>query len=335
MNAGREKAGGSMQAFHVICKSISACLLLLAPLAAQASGEYPRSSGVPPQAAAVRYTTRTFSSTFSANQVDIVNTSKSGFKWYPYQFFGSHPKLDSLILNSDGSVTLLGDTTGPNGELATATVTGTPGEFVGTAFGGGGYFEATFKFDPLDVIRANFNGWPSWWSMAIEHLANLDKRQWPGQLKGYEHFIEADFFEYDLKEYAERGELNYFGGALHDWFGPPTGEYDHVTLPHRLVVRGVPTNTDFTQYHRYGFLWVPATSTQDGYAEYYFDGRRVGRRIAWRQYTNQAPPPKPPWMFSIMDRNHLVLILGTGPNQPMTVQSVDVWQASHAQNISR
>ena len=320
---------------HILFTSISACLLLLTTSVAQVSGEHPQSSDVPPQATAVHYTVRTFSSSFSVNQVDITNTSKSGFKWYPYQFFGAHTKLSSIDLNSDGSVTLLGDTTGPNGELATASWTGTPGGFVGTAFGGGGYFEATFKFDPKDVIKNNFNGWPSWWSMGIEHMVNLDTRQWPGQEKDYEHFIEADFFEYDLRDYAGRGKMNYFGGALHDWFGLPGDRYSLVTLPNSLVVREVPAKTDFTQYHRYGFLWVPATSTRDGYAEHYFDGRRVGRRVAWRQYTNQAPPPRPPWMFSIIDHNHLVLILGTGLNEPMTVLSVNVWQASDAHNMKR
>jgi hypothetical protein len=207
---------------------------------------------------------------------------------------------------------------------------------VGTAFGGGGYFEATFKFDPQDIIKNRFNGWPAWWSMAIEHMANLDTRQWPGQQKGYEHFIEADFFEYDLEDYAGRGKLNYFGGALHDWFGLPSSEpYSHVTVPHSVVVRAVPIDTDFTQYHRYGFLWVPATATRDGYAEYYFDGERVGRRVAWSQSTNQAPPPNPPWMFSVIDRNHLVLILGTGVNEPMTVLSVNVWQVSDDHNMRR
>ncbi len=152
--------------------------------------------------------------------------------------------------------------------------------------------------------------------MAVEHMVSLDARQWPEQRKGYEHFVEADFFEYDLKDYVRRGKLNYFGGALHDWFGLPSADrYSHLTIPYSAVVREVPLNTDFTQYHRYGFLWVPATATENGYAEHYFDGRRIGMRIAWRQYTNQEPPPKPPWMFSIIDQNHLVLILGTGQNR--------------------
>jgi hypothetical protein len=318
---------------RTLCTSISACLLLPAASIGQVLGE---SSNAPPQAVAAHYTVRTFSSTFSADQVDIANTSKSGLKWYPFHFFGASAKLSSIGLNSDQSVTLLGDTTGPGGELATASWTGRAGEFVGIAFGGGGYFEATLKFDPEDVKKNNFNGWPSWWSMAIEHMAVLDTRQWPEQQKGYEHFIEADFFEYDLKDYVSRGKLNYFGGTLNEWFGIFSGgRYSLVGLPHWVVVREVPFNTDFTQYHRYGFLWVPATATQDGYAEYYFDGQQVGRRVAWAQYTGEKPPPRQPWIFSIIDHNHLVLILGTGLNEPMTVQSVNVWQASEQYNMKR
>ena len=81
-----------------------------------------------------------------------------------------------------------------------------------------------------------------------------------------------------------------------------------------LFEKYVPVDTDFTQYHRID-LWVPATATRDGYAEYCFDNRKVGGTIAWSQYTNQEPPPKPPLTFGIIDKNHLVLILGTGVQQ--------------------
>ncbi|MGY3366181.1 hypothetical protein ACVWZL_003306 [Bradyrhizobium sp. GM2.4] len=37
--------------------------------------------------------------------------------------------------------------------------------------------------------------------------------------------------------------------------------------------------------------------------------------------------------FSILDSQHLVLILGTGVGEPMTVKSVRVWQASDAGNM--
>lgn len=328
-----EDSKGRMRIQHKLFAGIF-FVLWVTCLSAKASSIGSKSPDAPPQAAAVGFTALTFSSTFSADEVDMTDSLAPGFRWYPYRFFGGPTKLGSIDLNSGGGVTLLGDKTGPNGELATASPIAKSGRFVGTAFGGGGYFEATFKFNPQDVINTKFDGWPSWWSMAIEHMVGLDTKQWPGQQDGYEHFIEADFFEYDLESYASQGRLNYFGGALHDWFGF-SGGYNQLALPSRFFVREIPPDTDFTQCHRYGFLWVPATGRRDGYAEYYFDGRRVGRRIAWRQYAAEAPPPKPPRMFSIIDRNHLVLILGTGPNQTMTVQSVNVWQAQDTANLKR
>ncbi len=76
--------------------SISVCLLLLAASSSQGSDEDVQASDVPPQAAASHFTVRTFPSTFSANEVDITNTAKSGFKWYPYNFFGARTKLSSV-----------------------------------------------------------------------------------------------------------------------------------------------------------------------------------------------------------------------------------------------
>jgi hypothetical protein len=320
---------------NILYRIIRAYLLLLVVPITQSASEEFKATDVPPQAGAAHYTIRTFSSGFSASDVDIAGGSKSGFKWYPWKFFGAPTDLGRVGINRDGSVTLSGDVTGPNGQLATVSPASTSGGFVGTAFGGGGYFEATLKFDPKDTITNNFKGWPSWWSMAIEHMVNLETRQWPGQQSGYEHFIEVDFFEYDLKDYVLNGKWNYFGAAMHDWFGLGSAGYSKITLPHDLVVRGVPRNTDFTQYHRYGFLWVPATATRNGYSEHYFDGKKVGRTVVWRQYTNQEPPPKPPWTFSIIDNNHLVLILGTGIGAPMTIMSVNVWQASVDNNMKQ
>jgi len=38
-------------------------------------------------------------------------------------------------------------------------------------------------------------------------------------------------------------------------------------------------------------------------------------------------------VFDRLDQQHLVLILGTGPNEPMSIRSVNVWQASGADNL--
>ena len=172
--------------------------------------------------------------------------------------------------------------------------------------------------------------------MAIEHLAGLPQQLWPGLGEGLYHFVEVDFFELDLKDQVALGIENVYGGAMHDWYGAWNGTcraFCRVTTPQFALVRRVPGKVDFTQYHRYGFLWVPATPDKQGFGEYYFDDRKIGLTATWSQYRGQRPPPVAPWIFSIMDSDHLALVLGTGVNEPMTVASVSVWQASGVQNI--
>jgi hypothetical protein len=283
----------------------------------------------------VGYTVNTFSS-FSPQSIDLANSGKSGFQWYPWNFFGSHAQTANIVVNGDGSVTLNGDTTGPNGELATAAPAHNSAKYVGTAFGGGAYIEASIMFDPATVAAANSKGWPSFWSMALEHLATQSE-QWKGKSRGYQHFIEADFFEYDML--PSKLGLNYYGASLHDWYGSfktscaPQAFCD-ASLPYSDALTMVPATTDFKQYHRYGFLWVPATAAHGGYARYYFDGNLVGPAIAWTLYSDQpAIPNGQPWQYGVIDKQHLVLILGTGVNEPMTIGSVNVWQSSDSQNL--
>jgi hypothetical protein len=170
--------------------------------------------------------------------------------------------------------------------------------------------------------------------MALEHLIGLPGQQWPGQMAGYSHFIEPDFME---KE--DTNSIDY-GGAIHDWYGvyeqTCSGQvYCNVFPAFNVANRVLPAATNFNQYHRYGLLWVPATATTKGSITYYFDGAQVGPTINYTQLTTQAPVPtaSTPWTYGIIDQQHLVLVLGTGPSTPMQVQSVTVWQASAAANM--
>jgi len=283
----------------------------------------------PIQAISVGYRLNTFASNFTSSDVDLSNTGRPGFKWYLWRFFGSgRTNTNTIRLNGDSSVTLLGDKNSKGGNIATAAPARTPEKFVGTAFGGGAYFEAVFKFNPSTVVLSR--SWPAFWSMALEHLVSMDSVQWRGKPKGYRHFIEPDFFEYDIP-----GGGNYYGGAIHDWYGV----YNQACKPFcgtftPYYKRQVPPGTNFNAYHRYGFLWVPATATRAGYAEYYFDNQRVGQRTTWTMFNDAVVPSASvqPWTFGIMDRQHLVLVLGTGVGEPMTVAAVYVWQASAANN---
>jgi hypothetical protein len=290
----------------------------------------------PASAAAVGYTKNTLSSNFTAATVDVASSGKPGFAWYPWKLFGHPTNTSALKLNADGSITLMGDSTGPNGELVSATAANNAQKFVGTAFGGGAYIDGEIKFNPQDVANAGTKGWPSFWSLAMEDSVLLGGSQWGGQPAGYKHSVEVDFFEYLYLPYGV--PRNIYGAGMHDWYGVPS-----VTCTRGLCAqhmqpeepkRATPVGTDFTQYHHFAFLWVPATDTSQGYARFYFDGQAMGPDRRWAKFDNQPPPPtNQPWAFGRIDQEHLVLILGTGPNEPMTIGSINVWQATDSKNL--
>jgi hypothetical protein len=315
-----------------------AVLALIAALTSGATLAGAETASAPPDyVAALGYTVRTFSTDFTLATVDLANSGKPGFSWYPWNLFEQRANTGAIRLNADGSVTLAGDTTGPNAELMTATQAHNNDGFVGTAFGGGAYIEATLKFNPDDVARVRFRGWPSFWALSLEGLKGSIYQyanQWPGQALGYEQNIETDFFEYLF--FPHSGSANAYGASLHLWYGVP-----RITCWRELCQHAgtggkimTPAETDFTQYHRYGFLWVPATATTLGYARFYFDGNPMGPDQQWAQFAKEPPPPdRKPWAFGVIDQRHLMLILGTGVGEPMTVKSVDVWQGSAQQNL--
>ena len=166
----------------------------------------------PAVAAAAGYRTKTFDSTFGASKIDKGNTKTSGFEWYPWSFFGGFsPGEDELVSQRTvGRLALTGHAT-DTVEVSTAAQIG-GGDFVGTAFGGGGYFEAEVAFDPeVDFVEGGAH--PAFWMMAIEHLAGTDEtRRWPGQASGFAHFGEIDVFEY-----IRQTDRAVYLGNVHDW----------------------------------------------------------------------------------------------------------------------
>ncbi|HEY0106822.1 MAG TPA: hypothetical protein VGB91_12120, partial [Rhizomicrobium sp.] len=178
---------------------------------------------------------------------------------------------------------------------------------------------------------------PGFWSIALEATMRPITSIWPGKAPDYANFIEPDFFEYP----PYTGTLNYYWATLHAWSGVwnrtcPPG-FCNVAPPGgwKVVNRNVPPNTDFNEFHRYGFLWIPATSHSDGRASWYFDGNRIGEDVTWKQHTDQPPDRNhwKEWSFGVLDKNHLVVIIGGGVNLPMVVKSVNVWQKSGDDNV--
>jgi hypothetical protein len=344
------------------------CGALTLPLQAAASGCGSSGAALPAAVAAAGYCLNTFSTnTFTSGtsgNVDFNYAYGGSYpQWFPYHDLALNPGYADMgqVKVVNGTLVLHGDTTGPGGEITSATPR--PDQavpYAGTAFGGGAYIEAVLK---MDISNFSYEtGTPAFWSMALERYSlwwadyGLSD-QWLGQVDGvsgtgfgYEHFVEPDFMEY----HGENNDSSY-DGFFHDWYGT-----QQVTCPGELYCDGwynipasaqyaqevrTPANKpNFARYHRYGFLWVPATATSPGFARYFFDGQPVGEDYAWDQWTDPQAPAviyhsrKSP-MFGIIDKQHLVLILGTGMGKnnlgdTMTVKSVNVWQTSAVDNLT-
>lgn len=289
----------------------------------------------PPEALAVGYDYHSFSSQFTLETVDIRRTKKSGFSWYVWDLFGAKADPRAIQINSDGSVTLAGDKTKANGQLVTA-VKASP--FVGVAFGGGAYIEATLRFDLDAVSRATVQAWPAFWSLPFEGNVVSGLDGWVGQARDYRHSMEVDFFEAIRNPEGLSGPA--YGASIHEWYGVYRKTcLDGLcgsSMPYHEGMRLVPHDTDFSYYHRYGFLWVPAKPDRRGYVKFYFDRKQVGPTRYWTLYEDQPPPPQgQPWAFGYLDQQHIFLILSSGLGQPMTVKSVDVWQKDNQSNLMR
>jgi hypothetical protein len=283
----------------------SACLIvLLTPVSCGHAEDH-----VPPPAAAVGYGKRTFGPTLIP-----------GKNWYRFSFFGTKPETIPITRNADGSITINPGGNDYRAGLSTASVGTRPDRFTGTAFGGGGYFQVTMSF----TDQAAF------WANDIESMngesAGGGPNQWPGQPRGYGDMIEPDF--------AEFLDVGVYGFAMHNWYGVvgsknSTDSWDSGSPAH-------PAGASYTKPNRYGFLWVPATATTRGYAKWFFNDVQVGNTMTWNQYDpSRKPPPseKDGTAYSVMDKLHLALILGAGSKAPIRVYSVDVWQASSANNM--
>jgi hypothetical protein len=246
----------------------------------------------------------------------------------------------SIEINSDGSITF-GKGEGISLLGSVARINDHPNSnFVGTAFGGGGYFEAVIKFEtqeltPPEQLPTGDLSWPAWWSMSAEHIVQrADLTQWALQQPGHEHFVEADFFE------ALNGPKSYTIAAR-DWYGiwgvscPPA--YCDSTTPYSANV--VPTHdVDWREPHKVAGRWIPATDTSRGSLAFFLDDRKVAE-WSWSKFDGRlhAPPiaSETPWRFGVIDQQHLALLINGGIKWPMTVLSIKVWQRDASKNISR
>ncbi len=291
----------------------------------------------PAQAVAAGYTQHTFTTRrFDRSDVDLGNTYTRGFQWYLSNYFGNMTPASAVRVGADGVMTTLNPQDASNNSVTSIAASKDPPYYVGTAFGCGAYVTADISFDADDVD--NRHGFPSWWTMAAEHLLSFKDQQWPNQAPEFQHFGEVDIFEFN------RNQSDYpysYGASLHEWYGVynktcgANGGFCSVNTSFPRGTVSLPLFSNFSEFHSVGMLWTPATEKDDGRISFFFDQKKVGQSVNWRSIATDTPPPPPldPVKFAILDRQHLALIFGSGSGA-LNVRSVDVWQDSKACNLN-
>jgi hypothetical protein len=158
-----------------------------------------------------------------------------------------------------------------------------------------GYFEARMKWDVAT------GAWPAFWMIPVQNI-------WGASETG-----ELDIFEGQ----GDPADSHTYFGTIHDWVsvnGTSTDIANNLAS-NSATIPGV----DFTQWHKYGVLWVPGTVT------WYFDDVQV----------LTAPT------YPIFDQQYFYLMLGeqegvgwqggnttgvTAKNLSLSVDWVKVWQ---------
>lgn len=314
----------------------SICLLATASLPARSM----RAAEPPKQALEAGYVLNTFNSDLGKAEVDYEKTYRSGKNWYLYNFWGSDVSARGIVFPSDEATYVVNDSINRNAQISTGARKRSGGAFtfVGTAFGGGAYFEATLAFDPEQVRAGGIDaGWPSFWTLPLEVVLRNGEAQWRGQPKDYEQYAEIDVMEYGLihKGYA----IRFYGSNVHHFYGIFRKTCPQGFCDHHLGLKGslieLPDEVKLTGFHRYGLLWIPATKQRSGFLQRYFDDMPIGDRVSWQPMpVDPLPPPEgKDWAFSVIDQEHHVLILGSSKPAPLHIKNVSVWQANDRSNI--
>ena len=274
--------------------------------------------GAPARAKAVGFGTRTFNST-------MLGTSSGTLQ--EFNFFSLSQPTDWFTQNADGSLLLNGNTTPGRGYGALVSPAAynksSPYQYQGIAFGGGMYYEATFSFVGTQT------GVP----MSVQMYDILSMSGYtPQNVTGYMGI------EIDGPEFNRAGSSTQYGISCHNYYYPSGGPKARVD-PAVLTSGGSPVTIpsgSLSGINTYGMLWVPAAGSTQGYIEWFFNGVQVGPTVSWNQYdVNQAFPPSnaASTVCNVLDTLRMVPVIGeSDPSTPMTVTSVQIWQASGANN---
>jgi hypothetical protein len=242
-----------------------------------------------------------------------------------FNFFGVKLPPDFVMQNGDGSITLMGNPDPGYGGLVSPAAYNTSNiyKYQGIAFGGGLYYQITLSYEGIQTGS----------SMAVQMYDVLSLSHYtPLNVAGYLGI------EIDGPEFNRAGSTTQYGISCHNYYYPSGGPETRVD-PSVLLYGGSPVTIpsgSLSGSNTYGLLWVPATSTTDGYLKWFFNGVQVGPTVTWVQYSaNQAFPPSnaASTVCNVLDTLRIVPVVGLGNTPtPMTITSVQIWQGSSADN---
>jgi hypothetical protein len=127
----------------------------------------------------------------------------------------------------------------------------------------------------------------------------------PGNPLDYES-IEDDFMEFNPTWGTGTG----YSSTIHDFSGTIASGPSY-NLTNSNTTLPVTSGTDFTQWHTYGLLWVPASAANGwiGYRQAFFDGVAQAA-VCWQGNQVGTFPPSGSYVFSLKDQDQFEIIFG-------------------------
>jgi hypothetical protein len=145
-------------------------------------------------------------------------------------------------------------------------------------------------------------------------------------------FPDSRGIEVDIME-ALTGSDSLFTGSVYDWYNSAVPSHNQAYGTDRIKF---PNRSTGRVSHKFGYLWVPATSTSKGYSQFYLDDVLIpSGRQTWDLYDPKAPFPynKGTTLYGTHDLSHFYLMAGSGDPNSFTLKNVSVWQKDGSQNL--
>jgi hypothetical protein len=248
------------------------------------------------------------------NAVDHADTARAGFTLYRAPVRTADPITPAANITHDGTGVAVVDPSSQSGKgLGLAGRSASSPYYVGTPISGGFYVELDMKFNPTPPGGAG--DWPAFWLANLGHWLAFTCPS-----SGYP-YTELDMFEY----YS--GSIGNPALNLSDWDCVGGVRTRVATTGNSWSAAGI----DFSSYHTYGFLWVPAaTNGGTGLYKAYLDNVLK----ASCSYSADAPPScdtgKPAGTYSSIETQGAnVIVIGAYDvaGNPTTIRNLHVWQA--------